>query len=316
MIYSDADLYIAKILGGSDDTDITTEARDALKSAMERLTLMHNWSFLLQDTSQTETIAVSAQGGADVQLDTTVPNGFKNLLVGQTISGTNVGEDATIASIDDDLLGLVMSVISTGAVSGNVVFGGTIPVIAGQNIYKLPTAFWKPYNCRLLTNSKRPLYFIHHSLFDQITYDITVEGLPVNYTIYNAAEFDASGTQQTFLKLFRTPSSDDTILLKYYRPFNSAGADGDSVDVDDQYLYMVLDFASVLLLQRKNSHDSRLPALLMDARAIIKAAIAADTNIGGEDEFEGFKAPGDSALGSGFSGDFWPRGDHGGGFFV
>lgn len=312
MLLTDAQIYVSRIYGGSNNTVIQAQALDAIKSTFEYWQRKHLWHFLLQDTSQT--FAVVSSSAASVTLTTAVTNGFKDVLVGMTITGTNIPASTTVASIESNT-SLTMSAAATGTISAaSITFGGSIPIIAGTDTYKLRAKFWKPYTCRLLTNSKRPLTYVHQNFVDQITYDQTMRDPVTAYTLYNANDFDASGTQQSYIKFFNIPGQNDTALLKFYRSFDPTRA---TLDIMDGYLYTFLDCAQIKLLLTKDSQNPRLPALLLqmygnrDQRGEFQAAIAMDKEEGGEDQFDEMKSPNEmTRRGFGFSGDFYPRGDY------
>jgi hypothetical protein len=312
MLLTDAQIYVSRIYGGTNNSVILAQALDAIKSTFELWQRKHNWHFLLQDTSQT--FAVVSSSTSSVTLTTAVTNGFKNVLVGMTITGTNIPVGTTVASIESNV-SLTMSAASTGTISAaSITFGGTIPIITGTSTYKLPTKFWKPYSCRLLTNSKWPLRYVQQNFVDAITFDQNIAGVVSAYTLYNANDFDASGTQQSFMKVFNIPDRNDTALLRYYRPFDPSRT---TVDIPDGYLYTFLDCAQIKLLLIKDSMNPRLPALMLqmygshDQRGDFQAAIAADSEEGGEDQLEEMKSPHEmEKRGFGFSGNFYPRGDY------
>jgi hypothetical protein len=312
MLLTDAQIYVARIYGGTNNSTILAQALDAIKSTMELWQRKHNWHFLLQDTSQT--FAVVSSSAASVTLTTIVTNGFKNVLVGMTITGTNIPAGTTVASIESNL-SLTMSAAATGTISAaSITFGGTIPIRTGVDTYKLPTRFWKPYSCRLTTNSKRPLQYVQQNFADAVSFDQTIPGQVEAYTIYNANDLDTSGTQQSFMKVINIPSQNDTAILKFYRPFDPTRT---TLDVPDGYVYTFLDCAQIKLLLIKDSQNPRIPALMIqmygshDQRGEFQAAVAADKEEGGEDQLDEFKSPHEMARrGLGFDGVFYPRGDY------
>jgi len=312
ILLTDAQTYVARIYGGTNNTVIIAQALDAIKSTFEYWARKHRWHFLLQDTSQT--FAVASSSAASVTLTTAVANGFKNVLVGMTITGTDIPAGTTVSAIASNT-SLTMSAAATGTISAAAItFGGTIPIITGTDTYKLPSKFWKPYSCRLTSNLKAPLRYVQQAEVDLTTYDQTVQSTVVAYTLYNANDFDASGTQQSFVKFISIPSQNDVALLRYYRAFDPTRT---YLDIPDGYVYTFLDCAQIKLLLIKDSQNPRLPALLAtmygngrDQRGEFQAAIAADKEEGGEDSFEEMKSPNEiMKRGLGFSGEWYPRGD-------
>jgi hypothetical protein len=54
------------------------------------------------------------------------------------------------------------------------------------------------------------------------------------------------------LKFDRIPDINDTMLLRYYRKFNTTGT---NIDMIDDFLYQFLDYCANILLQRKEAQD-------------------------------------------------------------
>ena len=311
MLLTDADSYIANVMGGRNDTNMKARAREALSDALEELQLRNDWSFLLTDTAQTFTVAGCHTGGVlSATLQTTTTNGFASCLQGMTITGTGITAGTTVsAMIAGSTTTLTMSTqanIASGA-SITATFGGTIPIIAGTDSYLLPTRFWKPYSARYVSNSKQALTYVTQRELDMTAWDQTQQGFTDRYTIYNPTLFDASGTQQAKLKLFRVPAANDTLLLRYYRPFSMSGT---YVDIQDEYLYTALLAAQVALIRTKNATDERLPSMVALKERRVTQMIANDRNEGGEDEQIGMHSLTElSWLNRGDP--IWPRGDYG-----
>lgn len=303
-----ADQFIAKVIGGQNDTNKKAQARHALGSAMEDFQIANDWSFLIVDTSQSFTV-VSSASGTTTNLTTAVSNGFQNVLVGMAVTHANIPAGTTVSAKAADNLSLTLSQATTGGISAaDVTFGGTIPIIAGTDSYTLPSTFWKPMSCRLISNTQTLLKYVTPRELDMLTYDPTTQGAISYYTIYSGAIFDASGTQQQKIKFARVPMAADVALLKYYRPFNLAA---DPVDIPDEYLYSLLMRARFLLLLTENANDERLGAYKMISEQRLKALVGKDRNEGGEDEFERLHTPGEMLATRGDP--LWPRGDYGAG---
>lgn len=299
---ANAQTYVARAIGGAGDATILARALEAIGGAMEEFQQRNDWSFLRVDTAQTFLVTVSAGSGSTTVASTGTL--LKDVLVGMTISGTNIQAGTTVTAVAS-ASSITISLPTTGAISnGQATFGGTIPVIAGTDQYTLPQRFWKPYSCRMVSASKLPLRYIHHSNWDKVAWDETLRGTPTHYTIYNGADFDASGTQQTKIKFFPVPAQADVCLLRYYRPFDISKT---TLDILDEYMYTLLNFARVKLLLHKNATDERIPALAQQAEVALRRAIATDRNEGGEDEMEGFHTP--TEIGPGIIEVGWPRGD-------
>ena len=302
-----ADTYISRILGGASSTDIAALARDALGVAMEDLLHRNDWEFLLLDTSQPFTVASCVKNGTTTV--THASSGFAAVLVGMTISGTGIPADTTVTAVAS-AGSITISAAATDSGTDTLTFGGTIPIIAGTASYKLPAKFWKPYSCHLVSDQNRPLRFVHQSYVDRITDDLTTQGEVRAYTIYDAEDFSASGTQQTKIQFFRPPDSADVALLRYYR-FPDVTAD--PVDWHNHYLYALLDYARVLLLETKNATDRRIPYLRARAEEKIARAISIDRNPGGIDQDDRIMTPGEIGYSGTYGPPFWPWGDDGAG---
>ena len=301
MTLANADTYISRIIGGSGDTGIKAQARDALTSAMEELLHRNNWTYLRQDTSLSFTVADCAYTD-ETEIDTTTANGFKNVLVGMTVTGTEIPADTTVASITSNTKLILSAATTNGAQTGETLtFGGTIPIVSGTEYYTLPSAFWKPMSARLISARKDELSYIPPGRYDATSYDQTVQGTVVAYTIYNANIFDASGTQQTKIRFIRKPGAADVCLLKYYRLPDLTGT---YVDVPDEYLYTFLDLGRVHLLRTKDAGSRRLPILIRDVEQRIARAISADREEGGDAQMDRFNTP--NELEGGHEGRIWP----------
>ncbi len=300
-----ADAFIAKVIGGQNDTTKKALARHALGSAMEDFQIANDWSFLIVDTARSFSVASStiAANGTDV---TVSANGFQNVLKGMTVTGTGVPAGTLVSSVTSSTAIVLDTVSTAGTVT--LTFGGTIPIIDGTDQYTLPSTFWKPMNCRLVSNTQTLLKYVTPRELDMITYNPSLEGDVQYYTIYNGASFDASGLQQSKIKFARVPMQNDVALLKYYRPFSLTA---DPVDIPDEYLYTLLLRAQFLLLLNENANDERMPAYRQISEARLKALVGKDRNEGGEDEFERLHTPGELLAERG--GTFWPRGDYGAG---
>ena len=299
-----ADARISRIIGGSSDANITARCREALADAMEELQLRNDWSFLLTDTGETFT-ATNTTVGASTTI-TAASNGLKDVLVGMTVTGTNIAANTTVTAVASTT-SITISPTSTGTAGPTVTFGGTIPLIAGTQSYTLPQRFWKPFDCRLTSSTKRPLRYMTHREFDLESWDQSVRGFVYAYTIYNPTNFDANGTQQTKIKFFQIPGASDVALLKYYRPFDITL---DPVDIPDEYLNTLILLAQVRLMTIWNALDERIPIMTQKAEQRVRQMIAKDRNEGGEDEYESFHTP-DEASGPWRGDPFYPRGTYG-----
>jgi len=300
-----ADAFIAKVIGGQNDTLKKAQARHALGDAMEDFQIANDWSFLLVDTDRTFAVASCTIAGDGVSV-TVAANGFQNVLKRMTVTGTGVPANTTVSAVTSSTAITLGTASTPGTVT--LTFGGTIPINTGTDQYTLPSLFWKPLSCRLVSNAQRMLKYVTPRELDMITYNPSLQGELGYYTIYSGASFDANSTQQSKIKFSRVPAQNDTALLKYYRPFNVTA---DPVDIPDEYLYSLLMRARFLLLLTENANDERLPAYKSISEQRLKALVGKDRNEGGEDEYERLHTPGEILAERGDP--LWPRGDYGAG---
>ena len=308
MTLTNAKLYISRVIGAQNESDIQTQSGDALAQAMEKFQQVHDWTFTLLDTAQTFTVT-GGDTASNTPLITSVTNGFKDVLVGMTVDddGTDIPAGTTVASIESNT-SLTMSAAAIGTTPSTVVFtfGGTIPIISGTSSYNLPAKFYAPYSCRLLTNVTRPLNYTTHYNYDRLTADQTVQRAITHYTIYNGATFDATGTQQTKIKFLGVPDANDTALLKYYRELDPTTT---TVDCHDHYLYILLNMSRVALMYEKNTTDRRLPMWERKVERDLYEAIKRDRRGGGVDQTDRFISPNEGRGSSEWDGNFWPQSD-------
>jgi hypothetical protein len=300
MTLVNSQVYVSRLLGGQNDTGLQSRALEAIGNAMEDLQNRHDWSFFLVDTAQPFTVASCT--GAGTTMTTVTTDGFKDVLVGMTVTGTGVPASTTVTAKASST-SLTTSAATTISAQ-TATFGGTIPIIAGTDQYTLPARFWKPYSCRLVSSGFRRLMYVNRTDVDTIWGQQTVQGYVHAYSIYNGADFDASSTQQTKIQFFQVPNAADVALLKYYRAFDITKT---TLDVDDNYLYTLLNLARVKLLMFEDATNARLPMLANQAEIDVRRAIASDTNQGGEDELERFRTAGELGAPGVVVG--YPRGD-------
>jgi hypothetical protein len=301
---ANADTYVARILGGSGDTGIKAQARDALKAAYNELLHRNNWSWLGVDTSQSFTVVNCAHNN-DPTVTTTTANGFVGVLAGMTVTGDNIPADTTVSSVTSHTE-LELSASATGGdlSAETLTFGGTIPIVDGTADYQLRQQFWKPLSCRLMSTRFAPLQFMQIQDWDAVSHDQSTEGTVVAYTIWNGEQFDAETNPDTYIKFIRVPGAADVCLLRYWRKPNFSGT---YVDVPDEFLYVFMDFARLHLLRSKDAGSNRIPIITRDIEQRIARAISADRDVGGDDQFDHFKTP--NELGVQMPGDFHPHGD-------
>ena len=301
MTLVNAQVYVSRILGGQNDTGLQSRALEAIGNAMEELQNRHDWSFFLLDTAQSFTVASCT--GAGTTMTTITTDGFKDVLVGMTVTGTGVPASTTVTAKASTTS--ITTSAGTTISAQTATFGGTIPIIAGTDQYVLPAKFWKPYSCRLVSGNFRRLSYVNRTDLDMMAGQQTTQGLISCYSIYNGADFDASGTQQTKIQFFQVPGQSDVALLKYYRAFDITKT---TLDVDDNFLYTLLGLARVKLLMFEDATNARLPILMNQSEIDVRRSIGSDMNQGGEDELERFRTP--SEIGGPGLDVGWPRGDY------
>jgi len=234
-----------------------------------------------------------------------VTDGFKNVLKGMTITGQDIPAGTVVESVDSTE-SLTMSQSATGGISEvGITFGGTIPIIAGVDTYVLPVEFDRPISARLVSGSMAPLSYVRQQVVDWTTWDQSLPGEIVEYTIYNGASpFVAGGPEQSYIKFRRVPQQNDTCLLRYYRwPDYTA----DPIDWSKKSIWLLLDLASLLLLVKRNSTDSRIPSLRADLADRLYTLLDRDKNDGGDAQIERFISGSNIGPVRGLT--FYPSGD-------
>ena len=306
MTLANADIYIARIIGGVGDTAIISQSRDALKSAFEELLHRNNWQYLQVDTSRSFTVAGGNSQDDDAIITTDVTDGFKNVLVGMTVTGTGVAAGAKVLT-KTSVSTLVLDIDGTAGVTDNsttFTFGGTIPIISGTDEYELPDRFWKPLSCRFTSARYTKIHYLTVEQWDAISGDQTNQGTTHAYTVYNGGRvFDPNTLQRDYLRFIRPPGANDVCLFKYYRLPNFSGT---YVDIPDEYLYAFLDLAQIHLLLKKDAASNRIPFLYRLLEPRITRAISADRNPGGDDQLEMFITP-SQRNNLEFDGNIWPK---------
>lgn len=274
-----AKTYVSRIIAGQDDANILLAAEDSIKATIAKWNALRDWTFLLQDNSETTAVASCVIAGNGVTVTNATAGALFGINVGQAVTGSGVPASTTVSAVTETagagVTAITLSQASTPA-TVTLTFGAYIPVLAGVQQYNLPSNFNKPYTARLLTNTQT-LEYVKLREIDRKVPNQTGQGVPLHYTIYNVHTFLATA-QHRHLRLFGIPGSTDSLLLKYYRSMDPSAT---TIDIQDEFLYVFLDDARVHLLKAKAEDDPRLPILAQEVSVGIARCVAAD-----EDESE------------------------------
>lgn len=280
MTLANAKIYVAQVLGGQDDPNMLLSAGDAIAQALTRWARLKDWTYLRKDNSQGFAVAACT---IDVDGVTVTSTGNLNgVNPGVAVTGTGIPASTTVSAITRNtttgsVTSFTLSAASTPATI-TITFAGYIPLVPGTNLYNPPADFNRPYSARLLVN-QRVLTYLKTREFDRKVVDISTQGTPSHYTVYNPYGFTAASEHKNIV-VYRTPSEADSMFLRYYR---SPNATLDPLDVPDDYIYALLDIARGELIKSKNGDDARLQAYLAIAQNTI-AELKDDDEIESEDE--------------------------------
>lgn len=274
MLLTDAQTYVSRIIAGQGDANLLLAALDSIRATYAKWNALRDWTFLLQDNSETTSIA-----GCIIAVDgVTVTNATAGALfgvnVGQTVTGTGIPANTTVSAVTESAgAGVTAFTLSAASTPGTVTmtFSAYIPLVAGTTRYNLPSNFARPYTARLLTNP-RTLEYVKLRLIDRKVSNQNVSGVPVLYTIYNVHTFSVSA-QHKHIRLYPSPSITDNLFVKYYRSMDPAST---TIDIPDEYLYVFLDDARVHLMKAKSEDDPRLPILMSEVQTGIARCVSDD----------------------------------------
>jgi hypothetical protein len=279
MTLTAAKAYVAKIMGLHNDTNALTIAADAIEATYRKWATLSYWNWTLKDTVAGFTVTTcTVNAGAKTLTPATAGDldGVNlNVEVALSTNSWSVPDGTTVVSYSRDSSGHIVLVTLSDTPTGgtgtaSATFAGDIPLVAGVQEYNPPTDFESPYAARLVANP-RLLTYIKYREWNKKVADHTQQGTPECYTVYNPI---SSGTQRfKRLRVFRIPSTADTLHLQYYRTLDTDSA---VIDIWDDYLYVFLDDARMQFLMQKNADDSRLPALMKTVDAALTRVIADD----------------------------------------
>lgn len=276
MLRSDAKTYIARALSGANDSERLAQAQDALFAAIEEWNLRHDWDFLLKDTSGGFTVAACTQTLGNT-LTTTTTDGFAGVNVGQTATGATIGTVTVSAIVSTTVL-----TVSGGANAGpeTVTFSADIPIVAGTDSYNLPSPVKRPYSARTITNPQ-PLEYRDQRLIDREFSDLSGQGTPAFWNIFNATSFGTS-TQNGKIRLFPIPGGSDTLRVRYYQPIPEPSSDGTTLLLPDRYVYALLELGRYYYLRDLDSENPRTGEAKERGEMLLRKAIWEDMRGSGD----------------------------------
>jgi len=280
---------VAKSIGGH-NTSVTVDlATSAIKASIADWNAAKNWNFLLKDTAAGFSVAgcTLTQGTSSVSAPSS--GAFDGVNVGVTVTATGTATLAagtTVSSLTRSTTGTVATIVLSNSFggttdsNGTLTFSGDIPIIASTNEYNLPTDFQSPYAARLTTNP-RLLVFIQYREWNKKIVNQSTTGSVDAYTVYNPISPQTQNYSTYRLRVFSTPSAADTLHLQYFRKMD---VDATTVDVPDEYLYMLIDYAIWRFIRLKNTEDTRLPHLYEVAQASLAKAMSDDEELADDEE--------------------------------
>lgn len=276
MTYTNAQAYVARILGNAGNTNETTViAADAIKAAIQEWNLRHDWRYLLMNTGDGFTVAACTLTGTS--LTTTTPNGFAAVNINQTATGATIGTVTVTAVVSTTTL-----TISGGTNGGpeTLTFSADIPIRATVSTYFLPTPIKRPHSVRLLTNEREVLWKEEREIKRQFA-DIASGGTPIWYNTFNQSNW-STGRQNGVARFFPIPSQIDTARVWYYRPIAEPSTGTDNLDVPDRYIYSLLEMARAYYLKGKDADNPRTAMTWQNAEKVFARCVADDEQ-GSED---------------------------------
>jgi len=280
MTLVNAKTYVARVIGGAADPNVQALAAEAIQRAYLEWETNKFWRFLQKDTTLTTAVTgvTATQSVAVVNAPTTGAFDFVN--VGQTVTisaGTaTLAADTTVSSYTRGSDGVITSITlsnsfgGTTNVNATLTFSANIPILQGTQEYNLPADFSAPFSARLLT-TPRTLTWRDQRYWDRMIVNQATQGTPAEYTTYNPYSDLTQNYGTTHLKFDVIPSSADTLILRYYRKFNTTAT---TLDIPDAYLYHFLDTARRFILETKLAQDD--PAAYMASVKESEQVIRAD----------------------------------------
>jgi len=280
---------VAKSIGGHNTQSVVDVATLAVKQSINDWNTAKNWNFTLRDNSGGFRVTVTAYANTNTVITPVTAGDLDAVNVGVSVTGNNIPASTTVSAVaygtDNTVSSITLSQAATGA--GTVLtFGGYIPIVAGTQDYNLPTDFSAPYAAYLRT-AKREISFMRWRDYLKIHPDISSTGPIEGYTLYHpqAAVNQNYGTYR--LRLVDVPGQTDSLQLNYYARLNPEAT---TVQIPDDYLYHLIEYAIWRFILRKNSEDPRLPEMKDSARSALLNAMDNDEATVSEDEDYGLKS--------------------------
>jgi hypothetical protein len=175
---------------------------------------------------------------------------------GMTFTCASFTGTVTVTAVTRGTDGVVTSITVDGTASASstttATWNQTIPIVAGTNDYALPNDFNSMYTLMMVTN-QRVLTKRDRRYWDRNNANTTQRGTPSEYTTYNPYSDLTQNYGTQHLVFDCIPDTADTLLLRYYRRFNTTGT---NVDMPDDMLYQFLDYARSLLVANKAAKDN------------------------------------------------------------
>jgi hypothetical protein len=283
MLLSDAKIYVAKIIGAQADTNALALAEDSINATYRKWQNAHNWAFLLQDNSINRVISDCTVAIDQLTVTSATAGALYFTNVGMTVTGIGVPAGTTVAAVDTETTseGVTSFTLSQASTAGAVelTFGPYIAVVAGQELYNLPSDLHSIFSARLL-DSPRTLYYMKARELDRRTSNQDNLTTPTHYAMYTRHSFNAS-TPHAHIKLIGIPGAADRLFLKYYRMFSTAAT---TIDIPNEFLYVFLDDAQCHFLLKKNAGDPRLPAMKQEVAMAFDGVLKSDEEESEDDD--------------------------------
>jgi len=152
--------------------------------------------------------------------------------------------------------------------------GSDISIVAGTSTYSLPTPFKDHYSMRLVTNNQ-PLTFVRQSDYDNQRYRAS-SGIPLAYSVFGQG---LTG----LITLIPTPSVNDTLEYRYYRPMAMPSAETDRMDCPSWMERFIITHAQMTVGIWQGLDGNRIQILGNLAEDSLRGCLSADRNSAGED---------------------------------
>jgi hypothetical protein len=294
----DAKIEVARTLGGQNDPDELRAAGEAINRAIKTWNRENTWDFMRLDNLSNFTVAaITSSGAGNVILTTTVPNGFANVYVGTTVSGTSIVAGTKVLTKTSNTVIVVDTNLAGAIVAATLTFTGPIPIIAGVSDYALPYRVMKPSYARLV-NARLYLDYVRSRMANMIVdpKNDTYTGIwGYQYQAVSGTPDSTSGVYPlptTYLRILSTPDagySGDTLAHECFRAIQtflndvSVADEARVLDVPEEYEDALLQMAEYEYMSNKDSEIPRTDDRRSRAFASLFKAIRHDRNIPDEE---------------------------------